>query len=188
MKTNPIRDHYLLAVVPAVKATVMATRKTVSKKARKAAAGAQERMLGMVHQIWLAGLGAAAKAQTGTPKLLDELVAEGARVNARASKATSAAVRGAMNDAQHAIRESVGEVRERASDALEGLEKAFQTRVHRALKQLGVPSAEQISALSRRVDALNANIGKLERKRPTAARARGDGTRKIVVSHHAAAT
>jgi poly(hydroxyalkanoate) granule-associated protein len=166
----------------------MAKRKTTSGKVRQAAAGAQERMLEMVHEIWLAGLGAAARAQTGTPKLLHELVAEGARVNARASKATSAAMRGALNDAQHAIRDSVDEVRGRASDALEGLEKAFQTRVHRALKQLGVPSAEQIAALSRRVDALNANIAKLGHRRPTATRAQGNGKRKIVAKHHAAAT
>jgi poly(hydroxyalkanoate) granule-associated protein len=166
----------------------MAKRKTVSKSARGMAAGTQERMLHTVHQIWLAGLGAAAKAQKGAPKLLEELVAEGARVNARASKATSAAVRGAMSDAQTAIRDSVAEVRERASDALDGLEKAFQARVHRALKQLGVPSAEQIAALSRRVDALNANIGKLGRRRPTATRAHGDGSRKIVARHQAAAT
>lgn len=165
----------------------MAKRKTVTTRARKAAAGAQERMLSTVHQIWLAGLGAAAKAQTGAPRMFEELVAEGARVNARASKATSAAVRGALSDAQNAIRESVGEVREKAAEALEGLEKAFQSRVHRALKQLGVPSAEQIAALGRRVDALNANIGKLERRQP-AARARSNGGRKIVARHHAAVT
>jgi len=166
----------------------MAKRKTVSKKALAAVAGTQERMLGMVHQIWLAGLGAASRTQKGTPRLLEELVAEGARVNARTSKATSAAVRGAMSDAQAAIRDSVSEVRERATDALDGLEKAFQARVHRALKQLGVPSAEQIAALSRRVDALNANIGKMERRRASAPRSRSDGTRRIVARHPATPT
>jgi len=45
-------------------------------------------------------------------------------------------------------------------DAFEGLEKIFQTRVHQALTQIGVPSAEDIAALSERVDALSAHIEK----------------------------
>ena len=156
----------------------MATRKKSAKKPEGVIAVTQERLLGTVHQVWLAGLGAVSKAQSGAPKLLDELVTEGARVHARASKATDAAVRGALSSAQNAIRGSVDDVREKASDAFEGLEKIFQTRVQRALKQLGVPTAEEIAGLGKRVDALNTNIEKLARKRAPVHKPRASGGRR----------
>jgi len=156
----------------------MATRKKAAKKPEGVIAVTQERLLGTVHQVWLAGLGAVAKAQAGAPKLLDDLVAEGARVHARASKATDAAVRTALETAQTAIRGRVDDVRETASDAYENLEKIFQTRVQRALKQLGVPSTEEISELSKRVDALNTNIEKLARGRATVHKTRAGTTRR----------
>jgi poly(hydroxyalkanoate) granule-associated protein len=140
-------------------------RKRTAKKAKMRLATAQTRLLDGVHQIWLAGLGAVSKAQKGAPKLLDELVAEGARVHAKARVSTKKAVRGAMSEVQAAINERVGGARERAGDVYENLEKVFQTRVHRALHQLGVPSSDQVAALSKRVDALNANIAKLGRGR-----------------------
>jgi poly(hydroxyalkanoate) granule-associated protein len=156
----------------------MATRKKSAKKPESLIAVTQERLLGTVHQVWLAGLGAVSKAQSGAPKLLNDLVTEGARVHARASKATDTAVRTALETAQTAIRERVGDVRETASDAFENLEKIFQTRVNRALKQIGVPSAEEIGELSKRVDVLNANIEKLARGRATAHKPRTGTTRK----------
>lgn len=74
--------------------------------------------------------------------------------------------------------ERVSKVRGQATDALDGLEKVFQTRVHRALTQLGVPSAEEVQSLSKRVDRLNANIDKLARGRKPGATARGNGRRR----------
>jgi poly(hydroxyalkanoate) granule-associated protein len=160
----------------------MATRKKAAKKAAKRARGAaavtQDRMLGALHQVWLAGLGAVSKAQSGAPKLLEELVAEGARTSARACKATDSAVRGALSDAQSAILGTASDVREKATDAFENLEKIFQTRVHRVLKQLGVPSEDEIAELSKRVDTLNRNIEKMGRGR-TAHKARVISVRKV---------
>ena len=143
----------------------MATRKK-SAKSRTARAGrAQARLLEAVHQVWLAGLGAASRAQTEGPKLFRDLVAEGARVHTTARRATVKAVRGAFSDVQEGITSRVEQAREQAGDAFENLEKIFQTRVHRALSQLGVPSGEELASLSKRVDTLNANIVKLTRHR-----------------------
>lgn len=150
----------------------MARSKKSRKTKRSIAATAQERMLDSVHQVWLAGLGAVSKAQHGMPKLLDELVAEGARVHASAGGATRKAVRETLSEVQSAVNERLGGVREMATDTYENLEKMFQTRVHRALTQLGVPGAEEVTALSKRVDALNANIEKLARTRRASPRAR----------------
>jgi poly(hydroxyalkanoate) granule-associated protein len=137
--------------------------KSAVKPAAKSAAAAQARLLDGMHQIWLAGLGAVSRAQHGTPKLLEDLVAEGARVHAKGRRATEGTVRGALEAARGAIGERIGNVREQATDAYDDLEKMFQTRVHRALHHLGVPSAEELSALGKRVDKLSANVAKLAR-------------------------
>ncbi len=129
---------------------------------------AQQRLLGTVHQIWLAGLGAASKASGGAPRLLEELVAEGARVQAQKRGAAEKAMKGLMK----AVNARVGGVRGQATDTLNSLEKMFQTRVQRALTQLGVPSAEEVEALSKRIDMLNGNIDKLAGTRKVRARSK----------------
>jgi poly(hydroxyalkanoate) granule-associated protein len=133
--------------------------------ARKARSKVQTQSLDSMNQIWLAGLGAVSKAQRGAPQLLQELIAEGARVHAKTRGAAEKAVRGMVSDVRSTINSRIGEVRGQAADALEGLEKIFQSRVHRALTQIGVPSAEDIAALSERVEALSANIEKLAQSR-----------------------
>jgi poly(hydroxyalkanoate) granule-associated protein len=142
----------------------MAKRKKSAKSRTVRAGRPQARLLEAVHQVWLAGLGAAARG----PKLFRDLVAEGARVHIATRRATVKAVRGAFSDVQEGITSRVEQAREQAGDAFENLEKIFQTRVHRALNQLGVPSAEEIASLSKRVDTLNTNIVKLTHRRRAA--------------------
>ncbi len=151
----------------------MASRSKSRKSPRSAKAAAPARRANALHQIYLAGLGAASRARSGTPKLFEQLVAEGARIQADTRGATEQALQEFLGDARARVSARVGQVRGQAADALEGLEKMFQTRVHRALTQLGVPSAEQLASLSRRVDALNANIEQLARRarRPAGSRA-----------------
>jgi poly(hydroxyalkanoate) granule-associated protein len=147
------------------------------KGGRSAASGAQTRLIGTLHQVYLAGLGALSRASNGAPQLFEELVAEGARVHADTRGAAEKALQGVLAGVQEKVNARVGQVRGQAADALDGLEKVFQTRVHRALTQLGVPSAEEVTALSKRVDTLNANINKLTRKPRRAPRARGGASR-----------
>jgi len=121
----------------------MASKRKSRKTARPTAAGtAQQRLLGTVHQIWLAGLGAASRASDGAPRLFEELVVEGARVQARQRGAAEKAMKSLME----AVSSRVDEVRGQAADTLNSLEKIFQTRVHRALTQLGVPTRSRDSA------------------------------------------
>src|SRR5690348_626957 len=56
--------------------------RTRRKNGRNAASGAQARLLGTLHQVYLAGLGALSRASNGAPQLFEQLVAEGARVHA----------------------------------------------------------------------------------------------------------
>ena len=141
----------------------MASRKKGGKGAGKARA--QKARLDGMSQIWLAGLGAVSKAQRGAPQLLQELIAEGTKVQAKTRGAAEKAVRSMVSDVRAAVNERVEDVLGQASGALNDLEKIFQNRVHRALTQIGVPSAEDIAALSERVDALSAGIEKLAHAR-----------------------
>lgn len=152
----------------------MATRRKSRRTARKGNGDGivQTQLFEIVSQIWLAGLGAVSKAQKGAPKLLQELVAEGARVQADTREAAEKALQGVMGEVQSTINERMSQVRGKATDAFENLEKVFQTRVHRALNQLGVPSADEVEALSKRVHALNLNIEKLAQTRPSTPRSR----------------
>jgi poly(hydroxyalkanoate) granule-associated protein len=154
-------------------ATRKRTRKTTKARIQAAVADTQEQMLDTVHQVWLAGLGAFSKAQRGAPKLFDELVKEGARVHASASKSANKAVRSAVMRAQSAIEGRIGSARAKAADTLENLEKVFQSRVQRALHQMGVPGSRDIDKLSARVNTLNASIEKLARQRATPRSANG---------------
>lgn len=147
----------------------MATQRKSRKKARAVLHGAPAYLLDALHQIYLAGLGAVSRARSGAPQLLEELIAEGARVHADTRGAAEKALQQVLGDAHAKVTARVGQVRGQATDALESLEKIFQTRVHRALTQLGVPGAEEVAALSKRVDALNTNIEKLARRARKAA-------------------
>lgn len=147
---------------------------------RAAVASTQDQLLDTVHQVWLAGLGAFSRTQRGAPKLFDELVKEGARVHASASKSADKAVRSAVSRAQAAFEGRVGSARAKAADTFDNLEKMFQARVQRALHQMGVPGSRDISRLSARVEELNANIEKLARRRT------GDGKRSSSAHAHAA--
>ncbi len=145
----------------------MATRRKSRKPTRKGEGDGtvQAQALEIVSQIWLAGLGAVSKAQKGTPKLLQELITEGTRVQASTRDAAEKALQGVLGEVQSTLNEKMSQVRGKASDAFENLEKVFQTRVHRALNQLGVPSADEVEALSKRVNALNVNIERLAQAR-----------------------
>ena len=140
----------------------MASRKKAGKRAGRTR-GRTFKLDGM-SQIWLAGLGAVSKAQRGAPELLQQLIAEGSKVQAKTRGAADKAVRAMVSDVRAAVNERVEDVLGQASSALNDLEKIFQSRVHKALTQIGVPSAEDIAALSERVDALSAGIEKLARK------------------------
>lgn len=165
----------------------MASKKKSRKISRKAKASstAPERVLDTMNQIWLAGLGAVAKARQGAPQMLNDLAAEGARIQANTRGSAEKALGGLLNDVKATIDSSMSQVRSQAGDALDNLETIFQTRVRRALTQLGVPSSDDVASLSMRVDQLTASINKLGAK--SVASRRSPAARKASNSGHAAA-
>lgn len=124
-------------------------------KKLKALAGIKE----SAQQIWLAGLGAFAKAQEGGSKVFDALVKEGESIQLKTRTLTDA---------------KIAKVAGAAAGTWDRLEQAFEDRVARSLSSLGVPNKEDIDALSGRVAELSAVVQEL-----TEARAKAEETQVI---------
>ena len=138
-----------------------------AKKKGKLGSGGEQKsandLLYSAQQIWQAGLGALARAQAGAPKVFEELMREGGKLQGGALDAAQKAVMHAFRGAQQTVSRRVDTVREQAGETWDNLEKIFQVRVQRALQQLNMPSAEEIEALRRRVDKLAADLDRINR-------------------------
>jgi poly(hydroxyalkanoate) granule-associated protein len=115
-------------------------------------------------QIWQAGLGALARAQAGAPKVFDELMREGSKLQDGALGAAQKTVMQALRGARQTVDRRIDTVQAQAGETWDNLEKIFQARVERAMAQLGVPSAKEFAALKREVAALSAAAGRVSRK------------------------
>ncbi|OYU83988.1 MAG: poly granule associated protein [Burkholderiales bacterium PBB5] len=106
-------------------------------------------------QIWLAGLGAFAKAQGEGGKVFDTLIKEGVNLQ----KKTQAVAEEKLGDVAGKMTAMAGEVGSKANAQWDKLESIFEERTARALGKLGVPNAKVLAALEARVAALEAALG-----------------------------
>ncbi len=139
-----------------------ATTKKTGAKARKSddnqlAAAIRD----SAQQIWLAGMGAFAKARAERTKIFDALVKEGHNIQLR--------TRALAEERMGEVSGKVNDVKERASESWDKLEQVFEDRVSRALGRLGVPTSKDIKALVKRVDELSASVRALGAKAPAKA-------------------
>ncbi|HYF40979.1 MAG TPA: phasin family protein [Ramlibacter sp.] len=111
-------------------------------------------------QIWLAGLGAFAKAQEEGGKVFEALVKEGLSIQRK----TQAAAEEKISEATNRMASMATDISSKASGQWDKLENIFEERVSKALNKLGVPSAKDIDALIARIDELNRNVAKLSAK------------------------
>jgi poly(hydroxyalkanoate) granule-associated protein len=146
----------------------MAAKKK-GKRAPAKANGAIANVIGMGHQVWLAGLGALARAQHEGPKLFESLVEEGSAIEQRQRTNVRHLAQGAWKGLREEIDTRTAAARGKASEAMENLEEIFQARVQKALQQLGMPTSHEIGALSRKVNELNRSVQALTRTKPAAA-------------------
>jgi poly(hydroxyalkanoate) granule-associated protein len=121
----------------------------------------EQNLLYSAQQIWQAGLGALSRAQAGAPKIFDELMREGSKLQGGALDAAQKVVMQAFQGAQKSVNQRIDTVQAQAGETWDNLEKIFLTRVQRAMHQLGMPSAEEITALTRRVEELTASVERL---------------------------
>lgn len=144
---------------------VKKTQRTTSADAQTAA-----QLSGTVkesaQQIWLAGLGAFAKAQEEGGRVFDSLVKEGMSIQRK----TQAAAEEKISEATSRMANMATDISSKASGQWDKLENIFEERVSRALNKLGVPSSKDIDVLVDRIDELNRSVAKLSAKRAASTR------------------
>ena len=146
-----------------------------AQQAADAAQDAQAQWLEGVQQVWLAGMGALARAQKEGPSAFTDAVVEGLRLLNQSRSTAQRVMRGVVAGAQETLQARAGDARSQAQETWDNLETLFQGRIQRAMHQLGVPTAEEIRVLTRRVAELNENVKQIharERVRKTASAGR----------------
>ncbi len=149
------------SATPAAAAKKSGTPKKTAAKtapaAKKKAAAPDTSARGIMdsaQQIWQTGVKALGRAQQESTRLFEALVKEGAGVE----KKTRSMAAGKVNAVRDSVENRVGQVKDRANDTWDRLEKVFEERVQRALTRLGVPGREELQSLIGRVDELNARL------------------------------
>ena len=105
-------------------------------------------------EIWLAGMGAFAKAQAEGKQVFEALVKEGNSLQ----KKTQGAAEEKFSEVTSKMTSMADEVTAKAGQHWDKLETIFEERTAKALKKLGVPTAKDVQALMDRVDALSAQV------------------------------
>ena len=113
-------------------------------------------------QIWLAGLGAFARAQEEGGKFFETLAQEGQAVDARMKKVADDQSEH-MKGRAETMKGRAEAIRDKATGTWNKLEEVFQARVARALRRLGVPGRDDIEQLFEQVDLLGRNVEELTR-------------------------
>ncbi len=110
-------------------------------------------------QIWLAGLGAFAKAQEEGGKVFEALVKEGVSIQRK----TQAVAEDKIGEVSSRMTSVAGDITNKAGQHWDKLETIFEERVAKALNRLGVPSNKDVEALIARIEELNKAVAKLSK-------------------------
>ena len=111
-------------------------------------------------QIWLAGLGAFAKAQEDGTKAFEKLVSDGITMQRKVHTTAEEKLAEATQKATQAAHT----LSERATGQWGKLEGIFEDRVAKALHRLGMPTLLDIQMLNDRVAQLEAQLAALQAK------------------------
>ena len=106
------------------------------------------------HNIWLAGLGAFAKAQAEGTKAFEALVSEGVELQRK----TQVLAQARLTEATQQFETLAARASNVATERLDKLESIFEQRVARALTRMGIPTSADLERLSERLDALEQAI------------------------------
>lgn len=136
-------------------------KQMADKKSQSAAGLLDSALAGTIkdsaQQIWLAGLGAFAKAQEEGGKVFEALVKEGVSLQRK----TQSAAGDKLGEVSEKMTSMANDVTAKAGQHWDKLENIFEDRVSKALNKLGVPSAKDVDALIARIDELNLQVAKL---------------------------
>ena len=120
------------------------------------------------HKIWLAGLGALATAEQEGSKLFKTLVEQGERYEAEGKQKLKEAKKdaeAASARAKKVAEETADRARRAAEGAWEQIGGAFDDKLAKTLHRIGVPTREEINALSRRIEELTNAVERARAKK-----------------------
>jgi len=134
-------------------------RDTPSAADMQAQAGRFARELGeSAQQVWLAGIGALARAQNEGSRLFEQLAEEGRAVGDGQGHAGDSGAAARLEGLRQALDGALGRATAKANEAWDSVGRAFENRVQQALKQMDVPTREDLDALGVRIDALTREL------------------------------
>lgn len=130
----------------------------------------QKNMKDSAQKIWLAGLGALATAEEEGGKLFKNLVKKGEAYESKA--------KGKLEGLKDQVEDVAGKARKTATGAWDRVEEAWDDKVAGTLRRIGVPSKDEISHLTRRVEELTAMVESKARNKRVAARKKVTASRR----------
>ncbi len=130
------------------------------------------------HQIWQAGLGALAKAQQDGSDTFAKLAKEGASVQQRTQHLAEEKLFGVSQTVAR-LADNLGR---QATGSWERLGSAFEERLSRSLHSLGIPTQNDIHALTMQIAELNKSVDALLGRDLTTSNASGKASQKKAVA------
>lgn len=109
-------------------------------------------------QVWLAGLGAMAKAQEQGSKAMEALLSDGLAFQRK----SQAEAQQRLQEATERLGHMASDFGQSPSGRVDKLEHLFEDRVAKALHRLGMPSSLDIQMLSERVAQLESQLQALQ--------------------------
>jgi poly(hydroxyalkanoate) granule-associated protein len=110
------------------------------------------------HQVWLAGIGALNRAQSEGSRLFEQLAEEGRQVGEGATPGSGSGAAGRLEGLRQNLDAAMGRAQARAGEAWESMGRVFEQRVQQTLRQLDVPTRDDLDALGARIDALTREL------------------------------
>ncbi|MDX1421341.1 MAG: phasin family protein [Rubricoccaceae bacterium] len=164
MATTTVQSELKKTTDDAVK-LAKTTADTVQKTVTDTANGVKE----TTERIFFAGLGAFALAEEEGTKFFDKLVTRGRKVELpelpEIATTPLTQIRKGIDEGAEAVTGRAKDARYMAGEAAEKAEDRLQETVAGVMKRLGVPSKEEIDALTASVERLNKRLDALKKER-----------------------
>ncbi|PKM29570.1 MAG: poly(3-hydroxyalkanoate) granule-associated protein PhaI [Gammaproteobacteria bacterium HGW-Gammaproteobacteria-11] len=138
--------------------------KATAKKVEETTASVAGDIKNYAHQIWLAGLGAYAKAGKEGADYFKKLVSEGEALEKQGKELVATQVESATTLVNSKVESIKDRIQARTGGSLNKVEEVFDDRVASALSRLGIPSKKDIDQLSAKLDDLSAALKSIDSK------------------------
>lgn len=115
-----------------------------------------EQLSERAREIWLAGLGALASVEEEGSKLYQNLVKKGEDFEGKSKEQVDSVL--------DSVSENYKKVEKQFSDAFSKAEDTFEESVAKVVKGLGVPTQDEVSSLTKKVDKLTRKVEDLSDK------------------------